>query len=110
MGSFVLAAVLAGCPLPLLLLLSSAAEQWWDIPAQTEPVVEVEPHSSDMVDGLEGGKLKSLPLPPVAVDGQVFGGSVQHAVARPMLRYLPQLGSVVRLEVRSQQSCLHAGC
>lgn len=77
---------------------------------QTEPAVEVEPRSSDTFGGLEEEKSKSLQLPPAAVDDLVLGGSVQHAVAQLMLKYLLQLGSAAHLEVRSRQSCLRAGC
>lgn len=96
-----LAAVLAGWLL-LLLLLQSVVELGEGILLQSEPVVELVPHSSDKSVGLSKEKSKSLLLRPAAVGGLVLGSSVQHVVAQLMLKYL-QLGAVAHFEVCSYQ-------
>lgn len=75
-GSFVLAG--------WVLLLQSVAELEQDILMQSEPVVDLELHSSDRFVG-----------------GLVLGSSVQHFVTQLMLKYFLQLGSVAQLEVCS---------
>lgn len=92
-----LAAVLAGW----LLLPRCVAGLKQDILMQSEPVVELEPHSSDRFVGLSKEKSKSLLLSPAAVGGLVLGSSVQRVVAQLMLKYLLQFGSVAHLEVCS---------
>lgn len=113
-GSLVLAAVLAGWPLPR----QSAAEPECDIPKHCEPVAEWRPRSSDKFVARSEEKSKSLlPLPAVVVvvgdDGGgdlVLGSSVHHVAAQRILRYLPQVGSVAHSEVCSWQHRQHAGC
>lgn len=84
-----------------VLLLQSVAELEQDILMQSEPVVDLELHSSDRFFGLSKEKSKSLLLLPVAVGGLVLGSSVQHFVTQLMLKYFLQLGSVAQLEVCS---------
>lgn len=91
-----------------VLLLQSVAELEQNILMQSEPVVELGPHSSDKFGGLSKEKSKNLLL--LSVAGLVFGSSVQHFVTQLMLKYFLQLGSVVHLELCSQQHWLCAGC
>lgn len=63
-----------------VLLLQSVAELEQDILMQSEPVVDLELHSSDRFVGLSKEKSKSLLLLLVAVDDLVLGSSVQHFV------------------------------
>lgn len=67
-----------------VLLLQSVAELEQGILMQSEPVVDLELHSSDRFVG-----------------GLVLGSSVQHFVTQLMLKYFLQLGSVAQLEVCS---------
>lgn len=67
-----------------VLLLQSVAELEQDILMQSEPVVDLELHSSDRFVG-----------------GLVLGSSVQHFVTQLMLKCFLHLGSVAQLEVCS---------
>lgn len=93
-GNFVLAGQ--------VLQLQSVAELEQDILIQSEPVVDLGLHSSDMFVGLSKEK-SSLLLWPVAVGDLVLGSSVQHFVTQLMLKYSLHLGSVAQLGVRRRQ-------